>query len=146
MKKPGNFRIGIRLPDWNRGYGNRLFGGIRDFIQEGHSFELEFDQPSAGYFEPIRIDENWQGDGLLVYRYNTEEARAWRKRGISVVNLSAEQPDSGPRFPRVTLDNENAGELAAEHLSSLGAPQFAFWHDPSRKYSEERLAGFQEAV
>lgn len=144
--KPNRYRIGIRLPDWNRGYGNRLFGGIRDFIQSGNPLELEFDQPSADYFEPVRIGEDWKGDGLLVYRYSSDEARAWRRRRIPVVNLSAEEPERGPRFPRVTLDNERAGSLAAEHLESLGVRQFAFWHDPGRQYSRERLAGFRDRI
>ncbi|MEM7012087.1 MAG: substrate-binding domain-containing protein [Verrucomicrobiota bacterium] len=144
--KPRTYRVGIRLPDWNRGYGNRLFGGIRDFIQAGHSLALEFDQPSANYFEPVRIGADWQGDGLLVYRYSADEAKAWRKRGIPVVNLSTEQPDTGPRFPRVTLDNEEAGRIAAKHLGSLGVQKFAFWHDSGRQYSRERLAGFQSEL
>ena len=144
--KPNRYRIGIRLPDWNRGYGNRLFGGIRDFIQAGHPLELEFDQPSADYFEPATIGEAWSGDGLLVYRYTPDEARSWRRRRIPVVNLSTEEPDRGPRFPRVTLDNERAGSLAAEHLESLGVRRFAFWHDPGRQYSHERLAGFRERL
>jgi LacI family transcriptional regulator len=143
MSPQKNYQVGIRLPDWNRGYGNRLFGGIRNFVQSGHKLGLEFDQPSASYFEPVRIDEDWEGDGLLVYRYQESEAKAWKKRGIPVINLSTEEPETGPKFPRVTLDNHAAGRLAAQHLAALGVPDFAFWHDPGRQYSQERLAGFQ---
>ncbi len=129
--------------DWAQGFGNRIYGGILDFMREGHSFELEFVQPSGSDLPAVTIDEHWQGDGLLVFRYTPAEAKAWKKSGIKVVNLSAEQPPQGPFFPRVTLDNLAAGKLAADHLLGLGLRDFAFLHDPARTYSAERLEGFR---
>lgn len=131
------------MMDWAQGFGNRMYGGILDFIREGHSFELEFVQPSGSDLPAVMIDENWQGDGLLVFRYTPAEARAWKKNGIKVVNLSAEQPSKGILFPRVTLDNHAAGRMAAEHLLGLGLREFAFLHDPARTYACERLEGFR---
>lgn len=133
----------MRLVDWAQGFGNRLYGGVLDFLREGHSFEMEFVQPSGGDLPPVVIDERWDGDGLLVFRYTAEEAAAWKKRGIKVVNLSSEQPGKGPVFPRVTLDNGIAGAMAADHLLGLGLREFAFLHDPLRTYSRERLDGFR---
>ncbi|QJE96138.1 xylose operon transcription regulator XylR [Luteolibacter luteus] len=137
------WRVGIRMVDWAQGFGNRIYGGILDFLREGHSFELEFVQPSGSDLPAVTIDENWQGDGLLVFRYTPAEARAWRKSGIKVVNLSSEQPPRGVLFPRVTLENQAAGRLAAEHLLGLGLRSFAFLHDPGRTYSRERLEGYR---
>ena len=136
------WRVGVRLVDWAQGFGNRLYGGILDFLREGHSFEMEFVQPSGGDLPPVVIDENWEGDGLLVFRYTPAEAQAWKKKGIKVVNLSTEQPAKGTVFPRVTLDNIAAGGMAAEHLLGLGLREFAFLHDPSRIYSKERMDGY----
>lgn len=137
------YRVGIRLLDWSQGYCYRLFPGIIEVARSGHDLDLVFEQPSGGDIAPIRIDEHWEGDGLLVYRYTAAEAKAWTKRGIKVVNLSAEQPSNGPKFPRVTLDNEAAGVMAARHLMTLGLKRFAYWHDPHRRYSMERLDGFR---
>jgi LacI family transcriptional regulator len=133
------WKIGVRLVDWAQGFGNRLYGGILDFLREGHSFEMEFVQPSGGDLPPVVIDEHWEGDGLLVFRYTPAEALAWKKKGIKVVNLSVEQPAKGTVFPRVTLDNPAAGRMAAEHLLGLGLREFAFLHDPARGYSKERM-------
>jgi LacI family transcriptional regulator len=148
MKRKGDgelqrtWKIGVRLVDWAQGFGNRIYGGILDFLREGHSFEMEFVQPSGGDLPPVVIDEHWEGDGLLVFRYTPAEAQAWKKKGIKVVNLSVEQPAKGIVFPRVTLDNPAAGTMAAEHLLGLGLREFAFLHDPARSYSKERMDGY----
>jgi LacI family transcriptional regulator len=136
------WKVGVRLIDWAQGFGNRIYGGILDYLREGHTFELEFVQSSGGDLPPVVIDEHWEGDGLLVFRYTPAEAQAWKKRGIKVVNLSAERAAKGSHFPRVTLDNRAAGQLAAEHLLGMGLREFAFLHDPARLYSKERMDGF----
>ncbi|MBK1834632.1 substrate-binding domain-containing protein [Roseibacillus ishigakijimensis] len=140
------YKVGVRLIDWAQGFGNRIFGGILDFLREGHEFELEFEQPSGGDLPKVKIDADWEGDGLLVFRYTAAEARAWAEKGIQVVNLSVEQPTGGPHFPRVTMDNVFCGRQAAERFKRLGLRQFVYWHDPNRTYSAERLQGFREAL
>lgn len=141
-----SWKVGVRLVDWAQGFGNRIYGGVLDYLREGHSFEMEFVQPSGGDLPPVVIDENWEGDGLMVFRYTVAEAEAWRRRGIKVVNLSAEHPDRGPCFPRVTLDNAAAGRMAAEHLMGMGLRDFAYLHDPGRTYSCERMEGFMNRL
>ncbi|MDP0491864.1 MAG: substrate-binding domain-containing protein [Verrucomicrobiota bacterium JB023] len=140
------YRVGVRLVDWAQGFGNRIFSGILDFLREGHEFELEFEQPSGGDLPRTAIDKNWDGDGLLVFRYTAAEAKAWEERGVKVVNLSVEQPAKGPFFPRVTLDNHFCGRQAADRLMRLGLRQFVYWTDPHRAYSLERYEGFRGAL
>jgi len=138
--------VGVRLIDWAQGFGYRLFGGFLDFIRSGHPMELAFEQPNGGDIEPVKIDRDWQGDGLLVFRYTAEEAKEWRRRKIPVVNLSTEQPPRIAGFPRVTLDNIRAGEMAAEHFLSLGLRNFAYLHDSNRVYSRERMEGYRRRL
>jgi LacI family transcriptional regulator len=138
--------VGVRLIDWAQGFGYRLFGGFLDFIRSGHPMELAFEQPNGGDIEPVKIDKDWQGDGLLVFRYTAEEAKEWRRRKIPVVNLSTEQPPRIAGFPRVTLDNIRAGEMAAEHFLSLGLRNFAYLHDSNRVYSRERMEGYRRRL
>lgn len=139
-------RIGVRIPDFTTGFAFRLFEGVLDYHRTAVEMDLSFDQPSGGDLPPSPVDEHWEGDGLLVYRYTPEECAAWHSRGIAVVNLSSEFPEGRCEIPRVTVDNEMVAHLAFEHLSSLGMREFAYIHESTRLYSEERLAGFREAV
>jgi len=140
-------RLGVRLPEWATGFVFRVFEGLIDFQRSHGSFvEMHFDQPSGGDLPAAPIDEHWEGDGLLVFRYTAAEAAAWKSRGIAVVNLSAEFPGEEPEFPRVTMDNVRVGRLAAEHLASLGLRDFAYVHESTRHYSLERLEAFKAAV
>jgi LacI family transcriptional regulator len=141
------FRVGVRLPEWATGFVFRVFEGLIDFQRSKGAFvEMHFDQPSGGDLPAAPIDEHWSGDGLIVFRYTAVEAQAWKKKGIPVVNLSAEFPGEDPEFPRVTMDNVRAGRMAVEHLASLGLRDFAYVHESTRRYSLERLEAFRKAV
>lgn len=146
MNNSKRFKVGVRLPDWVSGYASRLFEGFLDFQRTGSAMELHFDQPSGGDIPPAPIDEHWKGDGLLVYRHTTEEAKAWKKAGIAVVNLSTEIPSAPPDFPRVTVDNHALGKMAYKHLAALGLNDFAYIHESTRLYSMIRLQSFRECV
>lgn len=142
-----HFRVGVRLPEWATGFVFRVFEGLIDFQRSHGAFvEMHFDQPSGGDLPAAPIDEHWQGDGLLAFRYTAAEAAAWKARGIAVVNLSTEFPGDDPEFPRVTMDNVRAGQMAVEHLASLGLRDFAYVHESTRRYSLERLEAFRDAV
>lgn len=142
-----HLRVGVRLPEWATGFVFRIFEGLMDFQRSHGSFvEMHFDQPSGGDLPAAPIDEHWHGGGLLVFRYTAAEAAAWKSRGIAVVNLSTEFPGEEPEFPRVTVDNQRVGQMAAEHLASLGLRDFAYVHESTRRYSLERLNAYQAAV
>lgn len=135
-------RVGVRLIDWAQGFSYRLYGGILDHIRKGHPMVLDVEQPNASEIQPTSINRSWKGDGLLVFRYTTEEAKTWKKHGIAVVNLSTESPAGQHHFPRVTLDNHYTGQMAAEHLLSLQLQNFAVVVDENRLYSRQRAEGF----
>lgn len=139
-------RVGIRLADWSHGYSLRIFRGIVEFTRSGHPLDLVFGHASGGELPDLRIGCDWDGDGLIVFRPRPEEVSSWRKRGIAVINLSSETSIGAQPVPQVTMDNHACGMLAADHLGSLGLRHFAFWHDPHRTYSCERLAGFHEGL
>lgn len=142
---PPGFRVGIRLIDWTEGFGYRIFPGIARFLGGTAVWEVDYDQRHCGDLRSTPITEDWEGDGLLVFRYTAREAAAWRKKGIRVVNLSAEYP-AGEPFPRVTLDNGMVARRAVEYLAGLGLRNLAYWHDPGRRYSVERLEAFEAAA
>lgn len=137
------YRVGLRLVDWMQGFGIRILQGILDHVRtQNVDWDVILDRASGGDLPPEPIGADWEGDGLLVFRHTREEAAAWRLKGIPVVNLSMEFPAGTRPFPQVTMDNRAVAELAAEHLVSLGLKRLAFWHDPDRLYSKERLEHF----
>ncbi len=141
----GRFRVGIRLLDWTEGFGYRIFPGITQFLSEHPEWQISYNHRHCGDLPEERIDEDWEGDGLIVFRYTEREAAAWRDKGIRVLNLSAEHPDGDP-FPRVTLDNGAVARRAVDYLAGLGLRDLAYWHDPGRLYSRERLEAFETAA
>lgn len=132
-------RIGIRIPTWAT-FTREVFAGVVDHMREHMRWRIETPLESTAELHPVLIDEDWEGDGLIVFRYTPAEADAWLKRGIKVVNFSSECTD--PRIPTVIPDNLEYGRLAAVHLVGLGLKNFAFWEDPERIYSRERHEGF----
>ncbi len=145
-------RVGVRFPSWIS-HHRAVFDGILEFMRAHEPWVIETPIDSSGELAPVEIDARWKGDGLIVFRYTEEEAAAWRKAGIPVVNLSAERLD-GP-FPSVAADNIGGGAEAARHLLTLGLRDFVFagraepFVDDGltgmgvpRHYSRERAEGF----
>jgi LacI family transcriptional regulator len=144
--------IGVRFPLWSALLPGVL-SGIVDFMRRQQPWRLVTENDSSGEMEAVKLDRDWHGNGLIVFRATEEELLAWRQRGIAVVLTSTEGPDQG--FPRVVPDNAEIGRLAAEHLLDCGVPHFAFlargetlYKDARhasglRRYSRERFASFR---
>lgn len=139
-------RVGVRLIDWAQGFSYRLYEGILDYHRKGNPMSLHVEQPNAREIDPVNIDRSWKGDGLLVFRYTAAEAKMWQSHGVAVVNLSTESASGRHYFPRVTLDNQAAGCMAAEHFLSLQLQNFAVVVDVHRDYSIQRAEGFEKRL
>lgn len=129
--------IAVRYPAWSR-YWQTVLPGLLDFVQLGQSWSLQTEDNSHGEMESVKIDENWRGDGAILFRATEGELRSFRKRGMGVVLTSTEGPDCG--FPRVIPDNGAVGRHAAEHLLEKGVQHFAFLARGETLYLEERFA------
>lgn len=149
-------RVGVRLPAWIT-FQRPVFDGILEFMQAHEPWILEAPLDTSGELPPTVIDANWKGDGLIVFRYTPEEATAWRRARIPVVNVSSERL-AGP-IPSVVPDNEQGGAEAARHLLTLGLSEFAFVGraapflddgltglEVERRYSTEREEGFRREL
>ena len=135
--------VGIRVPSW-ASFTRPIFRGIVDFIRNNEQWQIQTLVDSTNEMAPVVIDEHWDGDGLILFRYSPEEAENFRQRNIPVVNLSAECADKG--FPSVLPDNPEIGRQAAQHLLTLGLKHFSYWGDPSRIYSQQRGKAFSQAI
>ncbi|WP_367872316.1 HAD-IA family hydrolase [Luteolibacter sp. Populi] len=144
--------VAIRHPVWSSS-GPQVTAGVVDFMRGDESWRLVTENRSYGEMEAVQIDQDWHGDGLILFRASEEELAAYRRRGQAVVLLSTEGPDAG--YPRVVPDNARIGALAAEHLIECAVPHFAFlargetfyreaqFASGLRRYARERLAGFR---
>lgn len=99
---------------------------------------------STNEMKPVLIDEEWSGNGLILFRPGPREADAFKHRHIPVVNVSSEC--FIPDIPTVIPDNVEVGRIAAQHLLSMGLKRFAFWGDPTRVYSRDREKGFRDTL
>lgn len=145
--------VAIRHPVWSS-YGPRITAGVVDFMRDRQeTWRLATENDSYGEMEAVKIDRDWRGDGLILFRATEDELAEYRRRGQAVVLTSSEGPDLG--FPRVVPDNAQVGLMAAEHLIECAVPNFAFlargetfyreaeFAPGLRRYARERLAGFR---
>ncbi|BCU78783.1 HAD-IA family hydrolase [Luteolibacter sp. LG18] len=144
--------VGFRHPVWSS-YAPQILAGIVDFMREHELWRLATENDLYGEMEAVKLDQDWHGDGLILFRATEEELAVFRQRGQAVVLTSTEGPDLG--FPRVVTDNAMIGARAAEHLIECSVPRFAFlargetyyreeqFAPGHRRYSRERLGGFR---
>lgn len=131
--------VGIRTPSWAR-FTHEIYRGILQYMREHQPWQIQTPLDSTNEIEPVRINRFWKGNGLIVFRFTEAELRAWKKRDIAVVSISSESCDHG--VPLVLPDFEESGRLVARYFTGLGLTEFAFWGDPSRRYSHARERGF----
>lgn len=144
--------VGFRQPRWSS-FGASILAGVVDFMRGHEYWRVVTENNSHGEMETLRLDADWRGDGLILFRATERELDAFRSRGQAVVLTSSEGPDGG--FPRVIPDNPAIGRMAADHLLECAVPHFAFLargetlyaeeeHAPGhRRYSRERLQGYR---
>lgn len=132
--------VGVRIPPWAT-FTRHIFEGILEHVRlHRERWQIRTMVQSTSEIAPVKIDEKWSGDGIIVFRPASRELAAWRARRIPVVNLSSESLGMG--VPTVIPDNKLVGQLAAKHLLELGLKRFAFWGDCSRVYSRQRGEAF----
>lgn len=136
--------VGIRIPDWAT-HSLPIFQGILAYLRDNHlKWRLHSNLSSGDELRPVTIDAQWRGDGLIVFRPEQKEAERWKKTGIPMVNLSSESVDISS--VSILPDNRQMGEIAANHFLERGLRQFAFFGNPQRIYSQERLEGFKHKL
>ena len=113
--------------------------GVRRFAREAGWNILEANNLIGGL-------GGWRGDGALVTLRGDPDilslARRLRRRGIPVVDLTAEHPDI--QIPRVCVDNRATGRLAASHFAERNHRNAAWFSTDWSPVHAERYAGFAE--
>jgi len=137
-------KIAVRIPPWV-GYGREIYRGIGNYMAEHRlRWNVETELHADGELKSLKINEKWQGDGAILFRYSDAEAETFKKKNRPLICVS--RVSQADWVSRVHVDNLKLGRLAAEHLIGTGSSNLVCWIDPNREYSLERLAGFQEVA
>lgn len=116
---------GIRL------YGQRHAGW--DFVTSPETHSI-----------PVSSLAGWDGDGVIAMVSASADLGVVRSLKCPVVNLSGAIAEA--KLPRVRVDYELAGQLAAEHLLNRGFERFAFYGLKNIFFAESCLRGFQKRI
>jgi LacI family transcriptional regulator len=120
--------------------------GIAEYAAEHGGWTLLTSPPTLSGAEEqaltVKALGDWPGHGVIASVGTAAEARAARRLRIPVVNLAGSLKDCG--LPRVMVDQEAVGRLAAEHLLSRGLRRLAFYGLRGLWYSQQRKEAFVE--
>lgn len=83
-------------------------------------------------------------DGLIAHVFDRRLATALGTLSIPVVNVSAVLPEL--HFPRIGVDHEAVGRLAAEHFLDRGHCRFGFVGYADHEFSRAREAAFRAVL
>ncbi len=93
---------------------------------------------------PVSSLAGWDGDGVIGMVSATADLSVVRKLACPVVNLSGAIADAG--LPRVRVDYELAGMMAAAHLLNRGFERFAYYGLRGTFFAQSCLKGFQRHI
>ena len=66
--------VGIRVPSW-ASFTRPIFHGIVEFIRNREQWRIQTLVDSTNEMAPMVIDENWNGDGLILFRHPPTKRR-----------------------------------------------------------------------
>lgn len=132
-------RVALLIETSNR-YGRDLLQGIHDWIRtSGQRWSIRLTEQARGAPLPAWLAK-WEGDGVIARVDTAEIARALRRAGLPVVDVSAERLES--EFPRVSIDNTAVARLASVHLQQRQLRHFAYCGDSRYLWSKLRGRAF----
>ena len=134
--QPGARRRVLLALGW---YDYEVNRGVAAFAREANWILNDM----AGHTHQFPL--HWRCDGILVSLPRTPDPDQAKllKRGVPVVDLRIEYPHP---LPRVVLDNEAIGHIAAEHFLARGFTDYAYYQAYAGQVEEERMAGFRRTV
>ena len=121
-------------------YDHQLHRGVVRYAREA-GWSLDTSMAHYGV-----LPEYWQGDGVLtlLLPHREDVLHFARRQEVPVVGLSLDVEEI--RVPRVCLDNERIGYLAAEHLLERGFENLGFYKFSNICDVRGREEGFRKAV
>lgn len=125
----------------DQGWSRSLLPGITRYARESTHWELRLLKVSP---HPRDLSEC---DGIIGPIFEDPQSAslaAIRAQKIPTINISGAGPPAG--IPTVTHDNARVGQMAAEHLLSLGLDHFASLGLKGTLVSRHRIEAFSQAI
>ncbi len=121
-------------------YDHQLHRGVVRYAREA-GWSLDTSMAHYGV-----LPDHWQGDGVLtlLLPHRDDVLQFMRRQTVPVVGLSLDVEEVP--VPRVSLDNQRIGQLAAEHLLERGFENLGFYKFSDICDVRGRELGFREAV
>lgn len=120
----------------------RIMKGVTDYARR-HGRWTFIASPET-FIISVRNLRHWAGDGVIAEISTKAEMRMAREIGLPIVNLSGALRNCD--VPRVMVDHEAIGRLAAEHLLQCGFHRFAYYGLKSIWYGKLRGRGFRKRI
>lgn len=127
------------LVETSRSYGRDILRGVNRWIQEHGPWSVFLELRALDSSVP-RWLRGWQGDGILSRTGSAAMDKAIAATGLPAVELRASRLPH--QRPFVGVDNNQLGQLVAEHLTDNGFTNFAVFDVDTETYFEERRDGF----
>jgi LacI family transcriptional regulator len=145
-------RMGVIAPFTSYGSFARRLNGILISVRDEALDVVVFDEPSAATSpNPLlaAVPLTHRLDGLIVMALPLEPSTVARLHQSGLPTVLIDIPSAS--FDSVNCGDEMGGRLAAQHLSSLGYPNYAFFGEAQRSHAytspaELRLRGFREEI
>ena len=133
----------VLLIETSNAYARGILEGVIDWLRQHDPWSVYLPEQERGATPPTWL-KNWKGDGIIA-RIETEEiARAVKRTGLPVVDVSAAR--RVPDIPWVETDDRAISRLAADHLLERGFRNLAFCGEPHFNWSRWREESFQATV
>ncbi len=135
-----SIRIGLVF-SYSLSYYRDIVRGIRAFAESRHHWAFTPIAPDPKAIKALRPLDH---DGLIAHVFTQDLADSLLRLRKPVVNVSGVLPDLP--MPRVMVDHEQVGRLAASHLLDRGLRHFGFFGYSQHAFSLGRELGFRQAV
>ncbi len=122
-------------------YCRRILRGIKEYTETKPDWLL---LPVASEPRAVRALAELKPTGIIAHIYAPQVAEYLQTLSRPLVNVSAVLADLP--FPRVGIDDEQVGRLAALHLLERGFSSFGFVGQRHHAYSLVRERGFRAAI
>lgn len=132
----GLVRIGLVF-GYGLGFYRDILHGVKAFAADQPHWVFTPIAPDCRALESPRVKKQ---HGFIAHVFTKTVAESLRRLRRPVVNVSGVLPELA--FPRVVVDHDAVGRMAARHLLERGMRQFAFVGFPHHAFSRGREAGF----
>jgi LacI family transcriptional regulator len=122
-------------------YGRALLRGIRAYARPGKPWVFHIATPDPDVFDTLAA---WNPSGIIAHISRADLVEPLRQLNKPCINVSSAL-DPAP-MPRVGMDSNVTGKMAAEHFMERGVPHFAYMGYEPYWYVRAREKGYRAAL